>query len=45
MRLDVFLYEKNKVVSRSRAKELIEKGAVSVAGKVVVKPSFEIADA
>ena len=42
MRLDVFLYEKNKTASRSRAKELIEKGAVSVNGKVISKPSFEI---
>ncbi len=44
MRLDVFLYEKNKTASRSRAKELIEKGAVSVDGKVISKPSFEISD-
>ncbi len=44
MRLDVFLYEKNKTVSRSRAKELIEKGAVLLNGKVILKPSYEISE-
>ena len=44
MRLDVFLYEKNKTVSRSRAKELIEKGAIKINGKTILKPSFEVPD-
>ena len=42
MRLDVFLYESKKTISRSRAKELIEKGAVSINGQKVLKPSFAI---
>ncbi len=44
MRIDVFLVEKGLVSSRSRAKELIEKGAVSVFKKTVTKPSFDVSD-
>ncbi|MBQ4054506.1 MAG: TlyA family RNA methyltransferase [Clostridia bacterium] len=42
MRLDIFLCENNYVKSRSKAKELIEKGSVMVDGRVVAKPSFDI---
>lgn len=42
MRLDVFLYENGMASSRSRAKELIEKGAVSFNGKMIVKPSYDL---
>ncbi len=42
MRIDLFLYESKLTPSRSRAKELIEKGAVSYCGKVITKPSFDL---
>ncbi len=44
MRLDAYMFEKEIVVSRSRAKELIQNGAVSLDGKIVRKPSYEIPD-
>lgn len=42
MRLDIFLKEHGYAATRSRAKALIEAGAVTVQGKVVQKPAFEI---
>lgn len=42
MRLDVYLYERGYAESRARAKFLICEGAVSVDGKTVKKPAFEI---
>lgn len=38
------MFEKEIAVSRSRAKELIQNGAVSLDGKIVRKPSYEIPD-
>ena len=42
MRLDVYLFEKRLVNSRTEAKGLITEGAVTVSGKTVTKPSFDI---
>jgi 23S rRNA (cytidine1920-2'-O)/16S rRNA (cytidine1409-2'-O)-methyltransferase len=44
MRIDVFLTERGIVPSRSRAKELLQKGAVKLSGKTVTKPSYEVPD-
>ena len=41
MRLDVFLFERGLVSSRTEAKNFITSGAVKVYGKVVTKPAFE----
>ncbi len=42
MRLDIYLYERGYAESRARAKFLITEGAVTVNGKTVKKPAFEI---
>lgn len=42
MRLDLFLFENGYVKSRSRAKELIEKGSVKVDSKIITKPAFDL---
>lgn len=42
MRLDIFLSENGYALSRSAAKELITAGAVSVNGKAVSKPAFDV---
>jgi 23S rRNA (cytidine1920-2'-O)/16S rRNA (cytidine1409-2'-O)-methyltransferase len=42
MRLDEYLVSEGLVVSRNRAKRLIERGAVKVDGKTVTKPSQKI---
>ena len=42
MRLDVYLFENSYVGSRTEAKNFILGGAVTVNGKVVKKPSYEI---
>ena len=42
MRLDVYLFSQNLVDSRTDAKNFILNGAVTVNGKVIKKPSFEI---
>ena len=45
MRLDVYLAETGKARSRARAKELIDGGCVTVDGRVVTKPSYDLGDA
>lgn len=40
MRLDIYLYQNGHAASRAKAKELIEKGSVSVDGQCVKKPAF-----
>ena len=42
MRLDIFLSEHGLAESRTEAKNLITSGAVTVKGKTVTKPSFDI---
>ncbi len=42
MRLDLVLIEKSLCTSRSKASELIRSGAVSVDGRTVLKPSFQV---
>jgi len=44
MRLDVYLFSKNLVKSRQKAKSLIEEGNVSVNNVVINKPSYKIDD-
>ena len=44
MRLDSFLYENNYTASRTEAKNFITEGAVSVDGKIIKKPSYEVED-
>ena len=44
MRLDLLLTERGLVESRSRAKRLIESGAVLVGGEAVTKSGAEITD-
>ena len=42
MRLDIFLHESGYVSSRTEAKTFITKGAVTVGGKIITKPSFNV---
>lgn len=42
MRLDVYLFASGLAASRTEAKSLILEGAVSVCGKAVMKPSYEV---
>lgn len=44
MRLDVFLFEQGLAKSRTEAKGLIQSGSVTVDGRPVTKPSFDIED-
>lgn len=44
MRLDIYLFSKNYVKSRQKAKTLIEEGNVSVNAKIIKKPSYEMDD-
>ena len=44
MRLDLYLYEKGLAQSRTEAKAFITAGTVTVNGKTVTKPAFEILD-
>lgn len=43
MRLDVFLFEKGYAHSRTDAKRLITESLVSVDGRIITKPSYDIA--
>jgi len=42
MRIDLYLFESGSCASRSEAKRLIEEGLVSVDGKLITKPSFDV---
>ena len=42
MRLDLYLAQTGKARSRARAKELIDCGCVTVDGRVVTKPSYDL---
>lgn len=42
MRIDVYLFESGLSSSRTEAKYLVNEGAVSVCGKVITKPSFDV---
>lgn len=44
MRLDVFLCENGYATSRTEAKKLILSGAVTVSGKVALKPALEVSN-
>ncbi len=44
MRLDVFIFENGDVQSRTEAKNFISSGAVTVNGKAVTKPSYDVRD-
>ena len=44
MRLDTYLVERGLASSRTRAKELITNGLVTVNGKTVNKPAYEVAE-
>ena len=42
MRLDLYLFTKGYVKSRQKAKSLIESSSISIDGKIVAKPSYEV---
>ena len=42
MRADLYLFTKGLVKSRQKAKTLIEDGNVSIDGKIINKPSFDL---
>jgi len=44
MRLDLYLFDAGLVKSRSKAKQLIEDGRVTVNGKAGLKPSFDVTE-
>ena len=44
MRLDIYLSDMGLASSRSEAKRLIDEGAVSVNGRVIMKPSCDVGD-
>ena len=44
MRLDVYMTENGLVPSRAKAQEMIKNGCVSVGGKTVIKPSWEVCE-
>ena len=44
MRIDRYLAENGLAVSRAKAQEILKSGAVTVNGRAVCKPSFEVAD-
>ncbi len=44
MRLDRFLTENGYAETRTKAKNLVESGSVTVNGKLILKPSFDVSD-
>ena len=44
MRLDVYLSDNGLVTSRTEAKGFITSGEVTVNGKIITKPSFDVCD-
>ncbi len=44
MRLDQFLTEKGYAETRTKAKNLIESGSVTVNGKLILKPAFDVSE-
>jgi len=44
MRLDVFLFENGYADSRQRAKVLVTSGCVSISGKLITKPAYDVTD-
>ena len=44
MRLDVYLFENGYVKSRTYASDAIKEGRVSVNGKIILKPSYDVND-
>ena len=44
MRLDQFLTEKGHSETRTKAKNLIESGSVTVNGKLILKPAFDVSE-
>ncbi len=44
MRIDLYLFQNNFCSSRSKARQLISENAVSVNGKTVTKPSFDVTE-
>lgn len=44
MRLDQYLHKSGFVESRSKARELIERGLVKVDDKIILKPSFDVSN-
>ena len=44
MRLDVFLFKRGYATSRTEAKTMIESGTVSIDGKAITKPAFDVCD-
>ncbi|MBO5374858.1 MAG: TlyA family RNA methyltransferase [Clostridia bacterium] len=44
MRLDIYLFNYKYSSSRQKAKRLVESGCVSVDGKIIKKPSFELCE-
>lgn len=44
MRLDVYLFENGLVKSRTYAQDAIKEGRVSVNGKIITKPSYDVND-
>ena len=44
MRLDVFLFSRGFAKSRTEAQDYIKSGSVTVGGRTVTKPAFDIPD-
>lgn len=44
MRIDTFLSQKGELRSRTEAKNYVEKGLVTVNGRLVLKPSYEVSE-
>ena len=44
MRLDSYLFTTNKYPSRTKSSEAVERGDVTVNGRVILKPSYDVSD-